>query len=244
MANEIYIDPWPVNLVIMAGGKGTRLKSVTLNTHKSLVEVANKPVIRHLVDHMCSSGFRNIHLSVGHFATQISDYLGSGHQLGVSIEYITETQPMGSIGALTLKKNWQYDHFLVINGDVFTNFDITEFISAYFSKQADMGILTSEEDFEIPFGVFHVEPTGNITQFVEKPKLAFQISTGIYMFNKKILNLIPESTRFEGWELVASALNSGFKTISIPIRNGFWIDIGTAETLHRAQEMAKPSIAG
>lgn len=235
----IYPNPWPLNVIIMAGGKGSRLKSLTTHTHKSLIEIAEKPIILHLVEHLISAGFSTIHVSVGHLSHQITNYLEDGSKLGISIKYIHEITPMGSIGSLTLKKDWQYDHFLVLNGDIFTNFNTVEFISAFFKEKIDMAILTLMNNLEIPWGVLNVSPNGNIISLTEKPKYPIQINTGVYLFNRHILNLLSISQPTEGWELIQSALNSVYKVISIPLNDGYWIDIGTTETLLKAQEMTR-----
>jgi NDP-sugar pyrophosphorylase family protein len=220
----------------MAGGKGTRLKSLTENKHKSLIEISGKPIIIYLIEHLISFGIQKIYISVGHLSNQIIDFLGDGGELGISIEYIHETVPMGSIGALTLKTNWEYDTFLVLNGDIFTNFDANDFISTFFKKKVDMSVLTFQNDIDIPWGVLNINSKGEITKLVEKPKYTIPINAGIYLFNRYILNLLPSSSPMEGWELMQLALSRKHKIIGIPL-DGYWIDIGTTETLLKAQAM-------
>lgn len=236
---ENFTNPWPVNVVIMAGGKGTRLKEITDNKPKALVEVGGKPIIAHLLDHLGSFGVKKTYISVGHLSHQISDYLGANDRACMDLYYIQESRPMGSIGALTLKADWEYDHFMVINGDIFSNFNVDAFISAYFSKQADMGVLTDECRIEISYGVLEVDQDGNINSFTEKPEYKVKVSAGIYIFNKKVLDLLPHAKATEGWQLVCSALNAGFKVSGIPAAGAYWIDIGTADTLGYAHELAR-----
>ncbi|WP_020599243.1 sugar phosphate nucleotidyltransferase [Spirosoma panaciterrae] len=228
----------PVNVIIMAGGKGTRLQSLTAHTHKSLLEVAGKPVILHLVEHLVSFEFYTIYISVGHFSEQIIDFLGDGSKWGASIKYIQETKPMGSIGALSLKNDWEYENFLVINGDIFTNFNLYEFVSDFFSKEADMTVLTYESQIEIPWGVLMINHDGEITDLVEKPRYLIQTNAGIYLFNQSVIKLLPSKVPTEGWELIQLALKMKYKIISGPLNEGYWVDIGTKETLLKAQKLS------
>lgn len=230
---------WSVNVIIMAGGKGTRLKPLTDNTHKSLIPVGGKPIIRHLIDHLAASGFREIHISVGHLAEQLTSYLGDGSDLGISIRYIQERFPMGSIGAMTLKHRWPHEHFLVINGDVYSNFDVGNLCSEYFSRKADMAVLTVPNVVKVPYGVLEMASDGHISGFVEKPGYEFMVNAGVYMFNKNSLNLLPKGIAYEGWQLIQSALHAGLHVAGVPQTTGYWIDIGSMETLRKAQEMSQ-----
>ena len=234
---------WPVNIIIMAGGKGTRLRPLTDHTHKSLIPVGGKPIIRHLIDHLTASGFPEIYISVGHLAEQLTSYLGDGHDLGISIRYIQEHSPMGSIGALTLKQRWPHEHFLVINGDLYSNFDIGNLCTEYFSRKADMAILTTPNVVKIPYGVLEIAADGHVRGFVEKPDYEFMVNSGVYMFNRNILNLLPKGIPYEGWQLIQSALHANLEVAGIPQTSGYWIDIGSMEALQKAQAMSQAGIA-
>ena len=223
----------------MAGGKGTRLKPLTDNTHKSLIPVGGKPIIRHLIDHRAASGFSEIHISVGHLAEQLAGYLGDGRELGVSIRYIHERIPMGSIGAMTLKQRWPHEDFLVINGDVYSNFDVTHLCSEYFSTNADIAVLVVSNTVKVPYGVLEMDSNGHISNFVEKPGFECMVNAGVYLFNRNVLNLLPKGILFEGWQLVQSALHAGLNVAGVPQTTGYWIDIGSMETLRKAQEMSQ-----
>ncbi|WP_353721371.1 sugar phosphate nucleotidyltransferase [Dyadobacter sp. 676] len=230
---------WPLNVVIMAGGKGTRLKPLTDNTHKSLISVAGKPIVRHLIDHLAAHGLHDIHISVGHLSEQIIEYLGDGGELGISIRYIRERIPMGSIGAMTLKQRWQQEHFLVINGDIYSNFDIGSFCTEYFARNADMAVLAVPNVVKVPYGVLEMVTDGQISRFSEKPDYEFMVNAGVYIFNGKVLNLMPKGIAYEGWQLIQAALHAGLHVAGIPQTKGYWIDIGSMETLRKAQEMSR-----
>ncbi|OJV16493.1 MAG: nucleotidyl transferase [Dyadobacter sp. 50-39] len=233
----------PVNVVIMAGGKGTRLKPLTDNTHKSLITVGGKPIILHLLNHLAASGFREIDISVGHLADQLTGYLGDGRELGVCIRYLHEPSPMGSIGAITLNPHWPHDDFLVINGDVYSNFDITHLCSEYFSRKADMAVLTVSNTVEVPYGVLEMDVNGQICKFAEKPGWEFMVNAGVYLFNKNVFNLLPKGIAFEGWQLIQSALHARLHVAGVPQTTGYWVDIGSLETLQRAREMSQIALA-
>lgn len=242
MFRNAEMGQWPVNIVIMAGGKGTRLKPLTDNTHKSLIPVGGKPIIRHLIDHLVRFGFRDIHISVGHLAEQLIGYLGDGKEERISIRYIRERTPMGSMGSMTLKNQWAEEHFLVINGDVYSNFDIAHFCTEYFSRQADLAVLAVPNTVKVPYGVLEMRSDGYISSFTEKPGYEFIVSAGVYMFNKKVLNLLPKGIPYEGWQLIQSALHAGLHVVGVPQTTGYWIDIGSMETLGKAQEMSQAGI--
>lgn len=233
---------WPVNLVIMAGGKGTRLKPLTDNTHKSLIPVGGKPIIRHLIDHLAAFGLREVHISVGHLAEQMIGYLGDGRELGIAIRYIQERHSMGSIGAMTLRQRWPHDHFLVINGDVYSNFDIGHLCTEYFSQKADMALLAVPNAVNVPYGVLEIATDGHISAFIEKPAYEFMVNAGVYVFNRKVLNLLPKGIPYEGWQLIQSALHAGLHVAGVTQTTGYWIDIGSMETLRKAQEMSQIDI--
>lgn len=243
MDNDIISqNVWPVNVVIMAGGKGTRLQHFTKSKHKSLVEVAGKPIIRHITEHLSRLGVTELYVSVGHLAEQVMEYLDSGNDIGLSIRYVCEREPMGSIGAITLKKDWRYDSFLVINGDIFSDFDVNSLVSSFFSQSADLAILTAHNNIEIPYGVLDITPDGQVQRFYEKPSYELRINTGIYIFNKKVFKLLPENQPMEGWQLIQSALSAQCKTIAVPLGSSYWIDIGTIETLEKAQTIENGKI--
>lgn len=232
----------PANVIIMAGGKGTRLKPLTDNTHKSLIPVGGKPIIRHLIDHLAASGFREIHISVGHLAEQVMDYLGDGRDFGVSIRYIHERISMGSIGAMTLPSRWQHKHFLVINGDVYSDFDIQDFYSQYLAKKADVAVLTVPNVMKVPYGVLEIGGEGYITRFEEKPEYELMVNAGVYMFNRTALNLMPKGIAYEGWQMVQAALHARMNVVGVAHAKGYWIDIGSMETLQKAQEMSQMDV--
>ncbi|WP_234733902.1 sugar phosphate nucleotidyltransferase [Tellurirhabdus bombi] len=239
MPHGDYVNAWPVNVIIMAGGRGTRLRALTKNTPKPLIEVAEKAIIIRLIEHLVSFGFATIYVSVGHLSDQVNQALGDGRGLGVSIKYIHETTPMGSIGSLALPTDWEHDDFLVLNGDLYTDFKADEFIAAFFANRVDMAVLTYQNTVEIPWGVITTNAEGAITQLIEKPSYSVQVNTGIYLFNRRILNLLPPQGRTEGWELIELAINRRYKVTAIPLKAGYWIDIGTTETLSKAEEMAR-----
>jgi len=240
MKTICFNDPswYNLNVVIMAGGRGSRLNSLTENKPKPLIELCGKPVIVHLIEHLISFGISNIFISVGYLSHQIKDDL-KNRNLNIHIQYIEESLPMGSIGPLSLKTDWEHENFLILNGDIFTNFNLTKFLFDFFSREADMAILTQKNKTSIPWGVVDIGINGEIESLTEKPVLTFQINTGIYIFNKRALTLIPDSGRTEGWEFIQSAISENLRLINSSIENDYWIDIGTTETLFQAQQLAE-----
>ncbi|WP_158547892.1 sugar phosphate nucleotidyltransferase [Dyadobacter luteus] len=231
-----------INVVIMAGGKGSRLKSLTENRPKALVEVQGKPVIVHLLEHLIASGFKSAHISVGYLADQIINELKCGSQFGAQLDYIREDRPSGSIGALVLRQDWEKGTFLIINGDVFSNFKIDRLLSAFVKQDADLLILTTSETVKLPWGVIVADQNGKVVRLEEKPDLRFLISSGVYLFNKKVYDLISRDSPMEGWELVQTALAKGLNVVSIPLQEGeYWVDVGTFESLEKARNLTLSS---
>lgn len=232
-----FQDLAQLNVVIMAGGKGTRLQAMTAQTPKSLIPISDRPVIDHLIKHLRSFGVTSLHISVGHLAENIMEYLGSGGESGMDIQYIYETAPMGSIGSINLKADWKYDNFLVINGDILTDFNLECFVAQFFAKGADMAVLTRQNELDIPWGVLTVSEEGSVTSLVEKPRYSYVISAGIYLFRKEITALLPSMGPAEGWQLVHTAIQANRRVVSVPFDGSYWIDIGTKETLQQAIDL-------
>lgn len=228
----------PVHAVIMAGGRGERLRPLTDEIPKPMLPLGNKPIIEHTIDRLISYGVENITISVRYFSGQIIDHFGDGSDWGIKIDYIVETEaPLGTIGCLSLMDNIEQDTVLVINSDVFSNIDFEDFFLNYINSDAEMSVASIPYSVDIPYAIMELE--GNIVKsFKEKPKNTYYANAGIYLMNKAIIELIPKDVFYNITDLMDDVIAKGRKLIHSPI-TGFWIDIGKPDDYNKAKEIIK-----
>ncbi len=223
----------PVDAVIMAGGKGVRLKPYTNDTPKPMLELAGKPIIAHNVDRLLSFGIKNIYISVNHMKDQIINYFSENYK-NVNIKFIEETSPLGTIGSLTLVNDWQNNDILVMNADVLTNIDFYDFFVNYKNYKDSMSIATFNIRINIPYGILDTTDK-KINSLIEKPSFTYYSNAGIYLLNKDVLKFIPKNRKFDSTELMEKLIEENKKVSHFPIR-GYWLDIGNAQNYAKAQD--------
>ena len=223
----------PVDAVIMAGGKGVRLKPYTNDTPKPMLELAGKPIIAHNIDRLLTFGIKNIYISVNHMKEQIIDYINENYK-DVNIQFIEETQPLGTIGSLSLVQNWQNNDILVMNADVLTNIDFYDFFVNYKNFKDNMSIATFNIRINIPYGILNTTDK-KINSLIEKPSFTYYSNAGIYLINKEALNYIPKNEKYDSTELMENLIENNKKVSHFPIR-GYWLDIGNAQNYAKAQD--------
>ena len=223
----------PADAVIMAGGKGVRLKPYTNDTPKPMLELAGKPILAHNIDRLLAYGIKNIYISVNHLKEQIISYVKENYK-GVNIQFIEEKQPLGTIGSIKLVKEWENDDILVMNADVLTNIDFYDFYSNYKDFNDNMSIATFNIRINIPYGILDTTDK-KINSLIEKPSFTYYSNAGIYLINKEMLKYIPENVKFDSTELMEKLIKEGQKVSHFPIR-GYWLDIGNAQNYAKAQD--------
>jgi dTDP-glucose pyrophosphorylase len=218
---------------VMAGGKGTRLRPLTENIPKPMITVAGRPILERLVLHLVGNGFRRIFLSVNYLADMISDHFGDGSQFGCRIEYIHETQPLGTGGSLRLLPEPLTHPMLVMNGDLVTQFDVHRMIAFHEHNGfvATIGLRPYQAD--VPFGVADVED-GRLVGMREKPTLRMLVNAGIYVVSAGALDLITPNEEFPITEMFNRALARGLPVGAHPIEDE-WLDVGRHDELNRAR---------
>lgn len=179
-------------LVIMAGGKGSRLLPRTEKCPKPLLEVHGKPILRHIIDKAKYDGFHNILISVNHLGQMIKDYCGDGSDLGVSIEYLHEDKPLGTAGALKMFDPIPLSPFILTNGDLITSINYSDLLNYHLASENMVTVTVKQHIIENPFGVVEVLDQ-KITGFKEKPKYSSLINAGIYVMNPKVLSFLDGS---------------------------------------------------
>lgn len=236
-----------MNVLILAGGMGTRLYPLTWGRPKGIVPIANKPFMERMLSWLQSYGMTEVVLALNYLPQMISDQLGDGSTWGLKLDYLIEDEPLGSGGAI---KNAQHlmgsETFLVLNGDVFTDLDLGQMIEFHRQRGAQMTISLAEVDDPSGFGVVEMAADGRLRRFVEKPPKeeapSRYINAGAWLFEPEILDKMPErgkpfSIEREFWPL---CLEQGVPMYGYP-GNCYWLDIGTVE---RYKEAHRDLLAG
>lgn len=225
--------------ILLAGGMGVRLRPLTYTIPKPLLPVGEKPILEEIIERLKAFDFDEYIITVGYRAELIETYFRDGSQLGVKIDYVHETQPLGTAGALSLVRAMrdlpEDEPLFVMNGDILTDIDVHKFIEAHRRGGNDMTVATIEYELQHPYGVLHVED-GRVTGIVEKPKVVDVVSTGIYAVQPGALALIPDETYFDMPDL-ANALLARGRSVGAWAFHGEWLAIQRIEQLEEAGRM-------
>jgi NDP-sugar pyrophosphorylase family protein len=211
--------------VILAGGKGSRLKPYTTSFPKPLMPVGDKPILEILVRQLAAAGQKDIILAVGHLAELIMSFLGDGRQFGVKITYSREDKPLGTIGPLSLIKDELKETFLVINGDTLTDLNYSKLLVNHKNSKCIATIALTKREMEIDFGVPTLTEKSMIEKYEEKPKIIYNVGTGICVFEPDIFQYIQSSERTDLPDLLKK-LFTARKKVNGYIHEGYWFDIG------------------
>lgn len=233
---EKYRSRLPVDAVIMAGGKGERLRPLTEKTPKPLLPVGDKAIIDHNVDRLISYGISHISVTVNYLAEQIESHFAQPRG-DVKVNCIREPHYFGTIGSVQYVKNFYNDAVLVMNSDLFTNIDYEDFYLHFQQHDAEMSVAAIPYNVAIPYGIFQLEGR-NITGLVEKPKYIYYANAGIYLIKRRALDEIPANTMFHATDLIEKLINEGKRVIRYPL-NGTWIDIGNPQEYQKANDFVK-----
>ena len=225
----------PVDAVLMAGGKGERLRPLTEKTPKPLLPVGGKAIIDHNIDRLISYGVKHISVTVNYLKEQIEEHFAEPRGK-VQVQTVREPKFLGTIGSIRFVKEFYNDTVLVMNSDLFTNINYEDFFLHFKEHDADMSVAAVPYSVQVPYGIFKIEERRNITGLVEKPTYDYYANAGIYLIKKSALDLIPEDTFFNATDLIEALIAAGRKVIRFPL-NGTWIDIGNPQEYKRANEL-------
>ncbi len=217
--------------IILAGGKGKRLRPYTLVLPKPLMPIGEYPILEVVVRQLIASGFDHITMALNHQANIIKAFFGDGSKWNIKIDYSLETQPLGTMGPLRLIEDLP-ENFLIMNGDVLSDLDYGKFYDNHVASGEIFSISAYERLDTIDYGVLDSED-GYLTGFREKPKYAFEVSMGVYMANSKILQYIPENQDF-GFDNLMLRLLEENKKVNVCKYNGVWLDIGRPSDYEQA----------
>lgn len=234
---RIFKSYLPLDVVIMAGGKGTRLRPLTLDVPKPLLKVGKKPIIEHNLDRLALYGVDNYWITVNYLGEQIEEYFKNGKEKNININYVREDKPLGTIGSLSMIKNFQNDNILLTNSDILTNLNYEHFFLDFIRQDADFSVVTIPYSVNIPYAVIETL-NNNIKSFREKPTYTYYSNGGIYLIKKSVLKYLPKEIFFNATDLMELLIEKGKKIISYPLSD-YWLDVGKHEDYEKAQKDIK-----
>jgi NDP-mannose synthase len=221
--------------VILAGGKGTRLRPYTITLPKPLVPVGGElPVLEIVIRQLGEAGFNHITLAVNHMANLVMAFFGDGTRWGTKIDYSLEETPLSTIGPLTLIPDLPAD-FLVMNGDILCDLDFAGFYSYHVTQGNDVTVSVYKRSAKIDFGVLKYDLNNVATEFIEKPVYHFDVSMGVYCVNRKIIDQLEKGKPYGFDNLMIDGIR-GDKRIGVKSFEGFWLDLGRPEDFDIAND--------
>ncbi len=226
----------PIDAVLMAGGKGERLRPLTEKTPKPLLPVGDKCIIDHNVDRLISYGVKHISVTVNYLKEQIEDHYSKPRN-GIKVDTCREPKFLGTIGSIKFVEKFYNDAVLVMNSDLFTNIDYEDFYLHFKQHDAEMSVAAVPYDVSIPYGILDLDGR-DIKGLLEKPKYNYYANAGIYLIKKSALAEIPDDTFFNATDLIEKLISENKKVVRYPL-NGTWIDIGNPQEYQKAKDLVK-----
>ena len=226
----------PVDAVLMAGGKGERLRPLTEKTPKPLLKVGDKCIIDHNVDRLISYGINHVNVTVNYLGEQLEEHYSEPRN-GVQVHTFREPKFLGTIGSIKFVDTFYNDTVLVMNSDLFTNIDYEDFFLHFKTNNAELSVAAVPYNVSIPYGILDLEGR-NIKGLLEKPKYNYYANAGIYLIKKSALAEIPEDEFFNATDLIEKLIAQGKNVIRYPL-NGTWIDIGNPQEYAKANDLVK-----
>lgn len=220
-------------VVIMAGGMGRRLGSLTSDCPKPMLRVGDKPILETIIKKLLEFGFHNFYLAVNYKAEIIQAHFGNGSGYGCSINYLHEKKPLGTAGALSLLSTKPVSPVLVINGDVLTKVDYNHLLSFHQEHNATATMCVREYDIQVPYGVVNVD-AHRFVGIEEKPVHKFFINAGIYVLAPQALSMLSAGEPCDMPNLLNRVAQQEQETAVFPVRE-YWLDLGQIEDLNRAK---------
>ncbi|MDO8143840.1 MULTISPECIES: sugar phosphate nucleotidyltransferase [unclassified Isoptericola] len=221
--------------VILAGGKGVRLRPYTTRLPKPLVPIGDDHAILEIVLHqLARQGFRRVTLAIGHFGHLIRSFVGDGRRWGLDIVYVNEFQPLGTLGPVVGVREDLPDDFLVMNGDVLTDIDATALLRAHVAAAAPLTVATYKRQVTVDLGVIEAD-AGCIVDFIEKPTYHYRVSTGVYAVSRDALAGYSPGEALGFDRFILDLIRAGRHPAEF-VHDGYWLDIGRPDDYDRANE--------
>jgi NDP-sugar pyrophosphorylase family protein len=220
--------------VILAGGKGTRLKPFTMTIPKPLLPLGDVPILEVVLRQLSGAGFKRVVVTLGHMAHLFSAAIGTSDRWGMTIEYCREECPLGTAGSLRLIEDLE-DDFLVMNGDLLTTLDYGALIDFHLARNAWGTIALNQRKVHIDYGVVRMDEGRNLVEYSEKPVIPYHVSMGINVLHRRCIEFIPADTPFDMPQLMTAMKQAGRKVMCFDAEC-YWQDIGRFDDYQRASE--------
>ena len=221
-------------VVLMAGGKGIRLRPMTENCPKPMLEVSGRPILEHILRKVSAEGFSKFFISINYMGHVIEEYFGDGQNYGVDIQYLKEDDILGTAGALSLLPELASENFLVLNGDVISDVNCAALLDFHNNHQAMATMAVKVHDWELPYGVVEVEGL-NISGFQEKPTIRSLVNAGVYALSTHSLKWLEYNRRKDMPELFDDLNSANQKTVAYLVHE-HWLDVGRPADLSKANQ--------
>lgn len=218
---------------LMAGGFGTRLRPLTEDCPKPLLKVGEKPILETILESFIKAGFHNFYISTHYLPEMIRDYFGDGGEWGVKIQYVHESTPLGTGGAIGLLPDSLPDlPMIVMNGDILTKVNFLDLLSQHNEKKAIATMCVRDYEYQVPYGVVTCDGD-ELTGMIEKPSYSFFVNAGIYVLDRKLVNRVKEGERIDMPTLLSNAMSEVEKVSVFPLHE-YWLDIGKKQDFEKA----------
>ena len=235
---ERYQTKLPIDAVIMAGGKGERLRPLTEKAPKPLLKIGDKCIIDYNVDNLIHCGVEHISVTDNYLKEQLEAHYEQPRD-GIKIHTVREPQFLGTIGGLQFVSKFYHDTILLMNSDLFTNINFEDFYLHFEEHQADMSAVAIPYSISVPYGIFDIDHKREIKGICEKPTYNYYANAGIYLIRREMLEkYIPKDTFFNATDFMEKLISEGRKVIRFPL-SGYWIDIGNKQEYQKAQDLVK-----
>jgi NDP-mannose synthase len=221
-------------VVILAGGTGTRLHPYTVVLPKPLMPIGDYPILEVIIRQLARQGFTEVTLAVNHQANLLKAFFGNGNKWGVHIDYSLERKPISTIAPLSLIPDLP-ENFLLMNGDVLTDFDLSGFLERHVQSHRLFTIAAAQRWQLIDFGVLQIDSSHRLTGFSEKPQTEYLVSMGVYAVNRRVLQFVPVDSKY-GFDDLMKDLLAKNESVTVEPYAGYWLDIGRPDDYMRAVE--------
>ena len=219
--------------VILAGGKGSRLKPYTTHFPKPLMPVGDRPILEIVINQLKDNGITDIVITTGHLEGLIRSFFKDGKNFGVNITYSFESSPLGTAGPLDLVRDELDETFILMNGDILSDVNFKNLIKLHHKTEAMATITLSKRVEKIDYGVISIDERDRLVKWDEKPDINFLVSTGIYVFEPGALKYVQAGKYLNLPDLIISMIDHGENVLTHQ-HKGFWLDIGRPDDYEKA----------
>lgn len=224
----------PLDAVLMAGGRGQRLRPLTDTVPKPLIKVGGRTLIDHNVEKLRRNGIRNVCVSINYLGEQVREHFRNCHP-DMEVVFVEEPEPLGTIGALSLIEDWHHDDILLMNGDLLTDLDIDRMYAHHRASGAVATMAVTTYSVAVPFAIVATQGD-RITGLEEKPVYNYFANAGVYILKRELVSRLRRGEHADAPDLIAGAIADGYRVSHFPIE-GVWLDVGTPEQLERARNL-------